>query len=121
MESKRELEDIIVDHARVSFHEKKTKFQSWQKEKKSIFLMFLSFLIFKAKNKARGGGPFPRDTHGKIERRRRKKRQSGEAPSLSNPCSEQRPFLSDDGLEVSLPFRRLKPSPSSNNLRRWSI
>ena len=80
--------------------------------------MFLSFLIFKAKNKARGGGPFPRDTQGRIKRRRRKKPQSGEAHSLSNPCSEQRPFLSDDGLEVSLPFRRLKPSSSSNNLRR---
>jgi hypothetical protein len=104
-----------------AFMRKKTKFQGWQKEKKSIFFMFLSFLIFKAKNKARGGGPFPRDTQGRIKRRRRKKPQSGEAHSLSNPCSEQRPFLSDDGLEVSLPFRRLKPSSSSNNLRRWSI
>ena len=31
-------------------------------------------------------------------------------------------LLSDDGIEVSLPFRRHRPSSSSNStLRRWSV
>jgi hypothetical protein len=48
--------------------------------------------------------------------------EAEETSKRRGPLSEQqRPSLSDDGLEVSLPFRRLRPSSSSNNPRRWIV